>query len=575
MTETSLSRSCVPYLIVAVVGMILFALRLAGPSDLIDNDQQRPAAYIMDVIQNGHWIHQRDETGAVASKPPLYTWLAALTSFICGRATLFSLYLPTAMATVTTALLVMAVGRGRFGNRVGILAAMMFLFSYMGMKHLALARTDGLFGCLIAIASLAAYSAWSQQRHWNWFWVACAAATLTKGPLGVLLAGGGLAAAFWEKNAPDRHPLRGAHLMGVTLYLVVVVAWFGLAWWDMGQPFVDKVIGRELVGHAIRGDKGEAIGSGLLKPPLLFLARFAPWSLLACVGFWRVLFRPSMSEDERRFERFLFCWFFVGLVILILAPHKRADLLVPLLPAAVLLAGREGARWCAGWSTKRFAGLVASVGLCTTLIGGVYYIAVAPRKMVVKRTGEIEQLAARLQQDGVHPMLLTHVDEPFALQFHLNTIIPVTSHANAARLLSRDETAYVVVANYRKLWAELDPITRTRVTELAGTAVLDQWAVRVVSNRPQWLHTGPTAMAIGPFVAVMREARLVRIRGETRFEFVGSSPRASVSLSQYGSESRTVEIILHDGNRRHDANGTLSPGGASSLTVTLEEQGRL
>ena len=56
----------------------LLAMRVDDPSNLMDNDQQRPAAYAMDVAVNGQWIVQHDDSGDVASKPPLYPWLAGL-----------------------------------------------------------------------------------------------------------------------------------------------------------------------------------------------------------------------------------------------------------------------------------------------------------------------------------------------------------------------------------------------------------------------------------------------------------------------------------------------------------------
>ncbi len=61
------------------LGLVLFGVRLAGPPDLTDNDQERPSAYVLDVVQNGNWCVQRDAYGEIASKPPL-TWLAGLST---------------------------------------------------------------------------------------------------------------------------------------------------------------------------------------------------------------------------------------------------------------------------------------------------------------------------------------------------------------------------------------------------------------------------------------------------------------------------------------------------------------
>ncbi|HEY5909861.1 MAG TPA: hypothetical protein VJA21_04575, partial [Verrucomicrobiae bacterium] len=51
--------------------LLLFAIRFTAPPDLMDRDQERPAAYILDVLRHGHWLVQTDLRGQITSKPPL------------------------------------------------------------------------------------------------------------------------------------------------------------------------------------------------------------------------------------------------------------------------------------------------------------------------------------------------------------------------------------------------------------------------------------------------------------------------------------------------------------------------
>ncbi|NQU44838.1 glycosyltransferase family 39 protein, partial [bacterium] len=95
-----------PVLFLIAAWAAFFALRMSGPSDLMDNDQERPAAYMMDCARTGHWASQRDASGEVMSKPPLYTWLAAGVTLIIGRASLWGLYIPTGLAVLATVLLI-------------------------------------------------------------------------------------------------------------------------------------------------------------------------------------------------------------------------------------------------------------------------------------------------------------------------------------------------------------------------------------------------------------------------------------------------------------------------------------
>src|SRR6266404_1794611 len=117
----------------------LWMVRLNGPPDLMNWDQERPASYVLDAVRNGHWVCQRDLTGDITSKPPLYTWLAALIALGVGRVNQFGLYLPGALAVVGSALLVLRAGGGHFGARAGFLAALAVMLCPAGLKEFGLA----------------------------------------------------------------------------------------------------------------------------------------------------------------------------------------------------------------------------------------------------------------------------------------------------------------------------------------------------------------------------------------------------------------------------------------------------
>jgi 4-amino-4-deoxy-L-arabinose transferase-like glycosyltransferase len=69
------SMRMAPEAAVTLLALLLFVLRLAAPENLLDQDQIRPATYVLDILKNGNWLCQRDLTGEITSKPPLYTWV--------------------------------------------------------------------------------------------------------------------------------------------------------------------------------------------------------------------------------------------------------------------------------------------------------------------------------------------------------------------------------------------------------------------------------------------------------------------------------------------------------------------
>src|SRR3954466_15855950 len=91
-------KSSAPVILLAVIAASIFSIRLLAPPDLLDQDQERPASYVLDVIINGHWLCQKDLFGDITSKPPVWTWLSALTVLVSGKINVFALYLPGAMA---------------------------------------------------------------------------------------------------------------------------------------------------------------------------------------------------------------------------------------------------------------------------------------------------------------------------------------------------------------------------------------------------------------------------------------------------------------------------------------------
>ncbi|MCI0353006.1 MAG: hypothetical protein L0Z53_26595, partial [Acidobacteriales bacterium] len=249
-------------------------------------------------------------------------------------------------------------------------------------------------------------------------------------------------------------------------------------WLEMGQPVLDKLIGRELVGHALQ-DKGS--GGEFYKPMQNFLVVFAPWSLVAFVAFWRILRQPSAEPELRRFERFLFCWIAAGLTIFSLSGHHRDRLIFPLFPAAALLAGRELARWAASWPLRRLYRV--STAAAVIGLGGIfiYHHSILGTHRDVQRSVAMRDMAAHLQHEMPAESFLC-VDTPFALAHYLRGKARHVSLDEAARLLGSTDRTVVGVRNLGALRDRMKGITLHEVTRWPPQG---EAYVTVVSNSPQ------------------------------------------------------------------------------------------
>jgi len=529
------------YLFIAIVGGSIFTIALTGYPILMDNER-RVGSYVLDAVQNGHWWIQRDVTGDVASKPPLLTWIAALVTLGFGEINRFAIYLPSALAAVGVALVLLAAGKRYFGWQAGFLGALMYLLCSAGDRQMMTARYDGLLALPVTLAALGAFRAWSLGRGWTWFWLAGAFGTLAKGPIALVLGAAGLLAHFWERRTGHETRLRGSHWLGVLIFLTICGGWFLLAYAEMGEPLLRKMLSRELASHATGAGRNEVMFLRFYDPPWSFLVGFAPWSLLACVAFWRVWRQSNMESEARRFERFLVCWFFGGLLLFCIAAHQRGRLIFPLLPAAALLAGRELARWLKFWSTLRLMKTAGGIAVFVLSLLVLYHHLLLAHSKKVQTTLGMHQLATKVRGTFGEQFPVVHVDTPFALQFYLNTARPLTSFERAAELLRGDDPAFVAVLSLDELLAQ-STTNLPVIHEFARWPTNGEPVVRIVSNRPAFDSSARLATILGPFLVRMNGLKLVKTKGHELVLHAGTTA-ASVSVLNQTQTHQSVRIRL-------------------------------
>ena len=369
-------------------------------------------------------------------------------------------------------------------------------------------------------------------------------ATLVKGPLGVLLAALGLVAVFWENRSGEPKPLRGSHLLGVSVFLVVSGGWFALAYWDVGWPLVDKMIRGELVQHAI-GKRGQ-YEFGFHKPLVDVIVSLIPWSLFIPLALWRVWSKPDSNAEVRSFERLLFCALAIGLFIFTIAGHHKGRLIFPLLPIAALLVGREIADRLAGAPPQRF---LTSCGVAfVVMLGsfGIYHHLVRAKSSASVETRGYLQVAKMLR-DTVGPEFpLTHVDEDFALQVSLNTRRQYAPLKAAAKLLQQqDAAAFVVVEDLPQLQKELAP-TGQKPYELVKLLHKGEPYLTILSNHPRLEWTDRVAAQFDTLSVCIENARLVRSR-QNELVLSSKSKNAKITVTNTSAIPHPLSIRWNDG----------------------------
>lgn len=369
----------------AIALMAVLAARILGPSDTWDQTQPRTISYTIDVLANGgeHWILPREPGGHGATKPPLYTWLAAPFVAIGGDRSDLAHKMPSVLALMALWLMIVVVGNRLDAPRrvLGSVAAIMAVASYPLFKLGYLARPDMvLVLCLDVgwlLGTLAVTGASVRRGAVIGFWVAATAAAMAKGPAVLALL---VAMPFVARTCGGawRRVWRLRVGIGLPLLLAVVGGWLVWTWTIDAAHVRDEFWFNEIYGRITGvGPEGSHRGPidllmGMLHMPFYAVVRFLPWSILAITA-WTRLRRETASDERILLLRSAVVFCVVTVVLFSLSAGKRADYVAPIYAPAAILAAWGLLRW-------RWTPSVAIATLAAAAIGITAMVVTAARE---------------------------------------------------------------------------------------------------------------------------------------------------------------------------------------------------
>ena len=206
---------------------------MLGARTLVPSDEGRCAEMAREMVATGDWVTLRLNGIKYFEKPPLQTWMNALTFEIFGLGE-WQARLWTGLCGLLGVVLVAFTGRKVFSERTGFFAALVLGSSFLwaGLGHintldmgLAGMMTLSLAGLLIAQRSEANAS---EQRNWMLVcWAGMALAVLSKGLIGIVLPGAVL--VLYTLFSRDWSIWKRLHLIkGLVLFFVITTPWFVL-----------------------------------------------------------------------------------------------------------------------------------------------------------------------------------------------------------------------------------------------------------------------------------------------------------------------------------------------------------
>lgn len=378
----------------AVVLALAAGVNLLGIAELpfYTKGEPREAVVVWEMAHGGSLVLPMRNGDEVPSKPPMFHWLGLAASWATGSVSELSTRLPSALLAILLTLGVYAFAAGTSRIRCGWLASISLFTSFEWLRAARTARVDMTFtfffaGALLLFAVMDRFGTTRTRRML--FWGALAAATLTKGPIGLVLpllvvlvylatSPAGPAGLPSSRLGRVRDGLRDlGSVTGLPIVLGATVLWYAAAWATAGDAFFETHALRENVFRVIDADRfGSGHSHGL---PYLFGQFFLgafPWSFsVPAIAWWLWRGRPLGGG-----ERFFAVWFLVVFAFFLIPDSKRGVYLLPAYPAFALLfglvlgPGPEGntprrvaaAGWilgCAVLGVLGLAGLVVASGL--------------------------------------------------------------------------------------------------------------------------------------------------------------------------------------------------------------------
>jgi 4-amino-4-deoxy-L-arabinose transferase-like glycosyltransferase len=351
-----LHRAWLPLLLVTACALVSFFFGL-GTVPLTSPNEGLYAEAAREMVEGSSPILPRANGVVYLEKPPLLYWLAAASMRALGE-NAFAARLPSALAALATAGLLVVVGR-RLGPRSsGALAGVIFATS-MGLVVVA---RQVLFDSLLTLWTTAAlFSFWfgtapeggARRRRAGLVLVGYAAlalALLTKGLVGVALPV--LTVLAYSVVARDARRLRRAwSVPGIVLFLAIAAPWHvaaalaekRFAWFYFVNEHWLRFLGRR--------QPPDFHEDPIFSPILSLILLLLPWGV-----FLAGAVRSELAERKERRLRpetlFLFCWALVPALFFTLSRTRTYYYQLPSVPALALLLGRF---WARAWEQPRLS----------------------------------------------------------------------------------------------------------------------------------------------------------------------------------------------------------------------------
>ena len=341
--------------LVAIISIMIVCFNLGG-IPLLDPDEPVYAETPKEMIAFNDFVSPRIFGEYWYDKPPMYYWLVAASYKIFGM-TAFAARFPTAILAIICTLVVYLSGRRLFNERAGVAGALVLAtsieFFYLGKA----AVTDMTLLLFLTISLLSFI-----EKKYYIAYIFAALATLTKGPIGLLLPGAIVFSYIivtrnWSQIFKMKIP------SGLLLYAMVALPWYVIMYSLHGSAFIDTFLGFHNLTRFSSPEHPEGV-LWYYYIPVLILG-FFPWTAIMLQSIWN-----SLTKGRQDFNALLFLniWAIVIFVFFSISQTKLVSYILPMYPPLAMIVGWYIDRLWASNNRQRSNSWAISLFILTLLL---------------------------------------------------------------------------------------------------------------------------------------------------------------------------------------------------------------
>lgn len=344
--KNSLNKNILPILILILgSSYILFFYKL-GDLSLFDVDEPRYAETARNILENRDWITPWFDGKIRYDKPILFYWLIAIAYKIFGINEFAARFWSATFAT-SLVFFIFFIGRKFLGLRTAILSSLVFSISSQIILLARASITDMTLTFFISTSLFLFYLGYtgndrSRKYFYLFFYVCMGFATLTKGPVGIVIPFL-IIIIFTLINRTFFITFSKLMLFRGFFVMAVIVLPWNLAMFRIhGEEFIWQFYIRHNINRFAGVVSGHR-GSMLFYFPVILLG-FFPWSIFLPSAISNIIIsikESQVKKDETSSIKFFaLIWLFVVFLFFTISKTKLATYVTPLFPPMAILVGK-------------------------------------------------------------------------------------------------------------------------------------------------------------------------------------------------------------------------------------------